>query len=281
MLSPRPFLRWAGGKQWLARRICELMPRDTATYFEPFLGAGSVFFGALPATAVLGDINDRLIETYTTLRDDPSGVIRWLKRWPNSSSTFYAIRKGKYRAPSRRAAQFIYLNKTCWNGLYRVNRRGQFNVPFGRNDSRPTHDADNLYAVAKALKRVRLIAGDYSKALHSAGDRDFIYLDPPYISAHSDNGFRRYNERIFSWEDQLRLAHLAAELAERGCYVAVSNTNHKDVVSSYTGFMPIQLTRQSLIASSSKYRGSSIEVLLLSPTLSPYASSIQQRGRAP
>ena len=129
----KPFLRWAGGKQWLSRHLAHLLPAGSGTYYEPFVGGGSLYFTARPTKAVLSDSNPRLVETYEALRDDPQGVIAVLEGWSNDTQTYYEVRSGAYADRVHRGAQFIFLNRTCWNGLYRVNRQGKFNVPFGNH----------------------------------------------------------------------------------------------------------------------------------------------------
>jgi DNA adenine methylase len=130
----KPFLRWAGGKQWLAPRLAGIVPQEGFTYYEPFLGGGSLFFVVRPQKAVLGDVNERLIEAYQALRDNPNELISILSMWKNDEETYYKIRSTDFSDRTWSAAQLIYLNKTCWNGLYRVNREGKFNVPFGFNN---------------------------------------------------------------------------------------------------------------------------------------------------
>jgi DNA adenine methylase len=259
-----PFLKWPGGKQWLAARLAGLIPTNTEfTYFEPFLGGASLFFAARPRRAVLGDINPRLIETYVAVRDRPNQVIRYLTGWQNTKENFYEIRGDRYRGFIKRAAQFIYLNKTCWNGLYRVNREGEFNVPYGHHD-RTVFEREQLRDGSSILASAKLICADFDRALKTATAGDFVYLDPPYTVLHSDNGFRRYNEKLFSWEDQERLAETATELIRRGCRVVVSNAAHSKVAALYPAFAKYRVQRMSLLAADSSHRCSTREALFSS-----------------
>ena len=259
----KPLLRWAGGKQWLSSRLAPLILEGIGTYYEPFLGGGSLYFASLPFDAVLSDLNPRLVETYETLRDEPRDIISILGEWPNEKDTYYKVRDSNFLDCTLRVAQFIYLNRTCWNGLYRVNRQGNFNVPFG-NHKRVVFDADHLLEISQALKDAELRCSDFEKALAGAKKGDFVYLDPPYTAHHEQNGFRQYNDILFSWKDQQRLGDLAVTLAEKGCTVIVSNANHDSIIKLYPGFGHIELSRHSVIAASSKHRRVTTELLMAS-----------------
>lgn len=259
----KPFLRWAGGKQWISRRIAQLIPSDIGTYFEPFLGGGSVYFAVQPSTSVLSDLNPRLVETYQELRDRPLEVMDALGRWQNEEGVYYQVRKREFDDSIHRAAQFIYLNRTCWNGLYRVNKQGKFNVPFGYH-GREIFDEKHLKDVSEALKHAEVCHGDFDQVLSRAEKGDFVYLDPPYTSLHQKNGFRQYNESLFSWDDQKRLARTAAHLAKRGVTVLVSNANHGSVVDLYPGFFCLPVARHSILAAHSEHRRPTSELLIAS-----------------
>ena len=195
MSKIKPFLRWAGGKQWLATKLAGLTPRPKYTYYEPFLGGGSLFFTALPEKAVLGDINKEIVETYKTLRDSPSELIKILSQWKNNKKTYYELRTMEAKDPLWKAARFIFLNKTCWNGLYRVNRQGKFNVPFG-NHHRKVFSETHLLEVSVALRKAKIRHSDFQLLVETAASGDFVYLDPPYTVLHSKNGFRQRFQSI-------------------------------------------------------------------------------------
>ena len=259
----KPFLRWAGGKQWISGQLANSIHAEIGTYYEPFLGGGSVYFSALPRKAVLSDLNPRLVEAYQALRDTPLAVIAILGKWENDKQTYYRVRQQEFGDLVHRVAQFIYLNRTCWNGLYRVNRQGKFNVPFG-NHGRAVFNTQHLLEVSRALKNAEVHHGDFDQIVCRAEKGDFVYLDPPYISLHSKNGFRQYNESLFSWKDQQRLGRTAVRLAERGCHVVVSNANHNTVIELYPGFSYREVSRHSILAASSKFRRVTTELLIAS-----------------
>lgn len=257
-----PFLKWPGGKQWLVGRLSDLVPEDW-TYYEPFLGGGSLFFASQPEKSLLGDINPDLVEAYRAVRDNPSAVIQHLEKWPNSESEYYKIRGSTFRGRFKRAARFIYLNRTCWNGLYRVNKTGNFNVPYG-NHSRTIVQQKSLLASSKILKNVDLICADFRTTLKNLRKPAFIYLDPPYTVSHNNNGFLRYNEDLFSLDDQVELACLATKLSASDCKVLVSNANHEVIDALYTQFRKYTVDRKSLLSSDPSHRGETSEALFAS-----------------
>lgn len=263
----RPFLKWTGGKQWLATVApgLRLVPEDwQGRYYEPFLGGGSVFFSLGVDDALLSDANEELIEAYRGVKESPEDVIAALNGYPHDQSFFEAMRNRKPRTPHTKAARMIYLNKTAFNGMYRVNRRGQFNVPFGRYKNPMICPADRIRQASVALQNAQLVVGDFEDSLAEASAGALVYLDPPYITGHRNNGFLKYNAALFSWEDQQRLARLAVELADRGAVVMVSNSDHDEVTSLYSGFRKYAITRNTLIGGVGSERGPTREALLSS-----------------
>ena len=192
-----PLFRWPGGKRWLVPHLVRLVPQSVATYHEPFFGGGALYFAARPPSALLSDANRELIETYRTIRDAPADVEDRLRDLPRHRDGYYVVRASRPAAPIDRAARFIYLTTMAFNGIYRVNRRGQFNVPFGGRAYRSLGAAGTLRPYAAALAGADLRSVDFEEALDRAGPGDFVYLDPPYTVAHGNNGFLRYNESIF------------------------------------------------------------------------------------
>ena len=247
----------------MAKRLCRMIPDGIGTYYEPFLGAGSLFFAAAPRLAILSDLNSRLIETHRTLRSDPHGIMKILARWTNDKATYYKIREGTYAKRTLRAAQFIYLNRTCWNGLYRVNLAGRFNVPFA-NHGRSIFEESHVLAVSNALENATLIPGDFEDIVARAESGDFVYFDPPYTTLDGKNGFSKYNENLFTWRDQKRLGHTAVTLAERGCHVIVSNANYNPVLALYPGFCHLIVSRHSILAGNPESRRETSELVLCS-----------------
>ena len=232
-----PFLRWAGGKQWLARAMPALTPPSYSRYFEPFLGGGSAYFSLQPAAAHLTDVNPELIRTFRAIRDDPQRVIANLKRWKYDRQVFETVRSLRTRTDSSSAARFIYLNRTAFNGIYRVNRKGQFNVPFGHFTNPQLCNHERIETCSQALNKAKVIdAVDFEDATATAGRGDFVYFDPPYSTGHNNNGFVKWNSKLFFWTDQERLAALATRLTHRGVHVLVSNADHPAVTELYNGF---------------------------------------------
>jgi DNA adenine methylase len=263
--APRAFLRWAGSKRYLLRHLVPLLPTEIGTYYEPFLGSGSLFFLLRPDRAVLNDACQDLMDTYQALRDSPDLIIQALSEMRPDPVVYYRIRRARSTDPAIRAAEFVYLNKTAWNGLYRVNASGEFNVPYGRPKTDNISDAGNLLECSSALRhgRVALKLGDFEAATRTVAAGDLVYLDPPYVTRHNDNGFVDYNERLFSWADQERLAIAARRLADARATVIVSNANHSDVLALYPEFTAIQVDRQSTLAGSPASRGPVSEVILV------------------
>jgi DNA adenine methylase len=263
--TPRPFLRWAGSKRAYVAKLLEPIPREFGRYFEPFLGSGALFFALRPSEATLADACSELIDVYDAVRTDPDAVYRAATTPSMTSDAYYAVRSARSSDALVRAGEFIYLNHACWNGLYRVNSRGEFNVPFGRPRSTFVADLDNIRACHRLLasEGVRLEAGDFEESLKDCGRGDVVFLDPPYVTSHNNNGFIDYNEKLFSWNDQLRLARLAQDLVQRGCHVLVTNAHHADVIDLYPTFSVSTINRSSTLASDRTKRGRVAEALFI------------------
>ncbi|MDO1527907.1 Dam family site-specific DNA-(adenine-N6)-methyltransferase [Fulvimonas sp. R45] len=259
-----PFLKWAGGKRWLARDYVSFFNmKGIRRYVEPFLGSGAVFFSIQPESALLSDLNIDLVETYRSIRDNWQAVKRALGRHHkhHSPEYYYKVRSSIPKDGFARAARFIYLNRTCFNGLYRVNCRGEFNVPLGTKTS-VILDTDDFGAIADRLARVELVAEDFEKVIDRCGVGDFIFADPPYTVKHNNNGFVKYNENLFSWADQERLQCSLARAARRGARVIVSNADHPSIRELYNGCSINTLWRHSVMASESARRKVTSEVLV-------------------
>lgn len=261
--TPRPFLRWAGSKRALLPHIVEALPSSYGVYHEPFLGSGSLFFLLRPHRASLSDSCAELIQTFGAVRDNAQAVLHYLRPLKPNRQVFYAIRSNRSTARFKRAAEFIYLNKTCWNGLYRVNSRGEFNVPYGLPKTDQVVDEANLRACGTALAHqdIRLETGDFEAKLTKVTRGDLVFLDPPYVTRHNNNGFIDYNEQLFSWADQVRLARCAHELTDRGAHVLVANAFHSDVIDLYNDFNLIPINRASTLASNAAKRSRVTEAL--------------------
>lgn len=258
-----PFLKWAGGKRWLMPLAKELSAHCTGLYIEPFLGSGAMYFGLRPSRAILSDSNVELIETYRAIATEWRDVVKKLLAHDrlHSPDYYYKIRASKPTSPSGKAARFIYLNRTCWNGLYRVNRAGVFNTPIGTK-KRAVLDSDDFESVARLLSQSIICAGDFESSIDQAGAGDLIFADPPYTVRHQFNGFIKYNEQLFSWADQERLRNSLLRAKERGAIVMCTNADHASIRELYAGdFNIIPLSRYSAIAGSGGSRGNYAEVL--------------------
>lgn len=262
----RPFLKWAGGKRWLTKHVYQF-PAFDGRYIEPFVGGGSVFLTLRPKKSVLGDINGSLINCYSAIRDNSDLVERYLKEYAKGhasggASFYYRVRSSQPRSDCKKAAQFLYLNRTCWNGLYRVNRLGQFNVPRGTKDQVVFPDED-FGVLADALSKVELYCQDFERTMELARENDLIFADPPYTVLHNSNGFLKYNENMFSWDDQVRLKNASLRAAQKGAFVFVTNADHHSIRELYKGIAQIEsLPRQSKISGSVKGRKQTTELLL-------------------
>lgn len=249
-----PLLKWAGGKRWLLPHITRFAPAQFARYYEPFFGGGALFFATTPQNAVLSDLNSDLILMYSQVRDNLHEVLARLRRMPNSEAEYYRVRASSPRHPAARAARLIYLCSLSFNGIYRQNLHGQFNVPYGYKTHVDPCDAEKLTGISERLKGREIIEADFEDAVKMAGRGDFAYFDPPYTVAHENNGFVKYNAKIFSWSDQERLAAVALRLKRRGCRVLISNADHPSIRLLYHRFDVHPISRYSVMAASSEFR---------------------------
>lgn len=260
-----PFLKWAGGKRWFVSNFKDLIPQEFNRYIEPFLGSGAVFFYLCPEKAVLGDSNKELIDTYKAIKEKWKLVYRYLRKHHNNHSKdyYYKIRSSRPRSLASRAARFIYLNRTCWNGLYRVNLKGEFNVPIGTKSTVVFED-DCFDQISKVLQDAELHSTDFEELIDSAKKNDLIFVDPPYTVRHNNNGFIKYNEKLFSWNDQERL-HKALERAKsRGAKILGTNAYHDNVINLYdNSFKTLNVKRNSSISSKVDSRKKFDELVIL------------------
>jgi DNA adenine methylase len=240
---PKPFVKWVGGKRQLLKQFRDLNlypPHDfnpvKNTYFEPFVGGGAVFLDLLPKRAVLSDLNFELITTYKVVKNDVDKLIKLLKTYKYDKNFFLKIRskQSKDLSDVQIAAKFIYLNRTCFNGLYRVNSKGEFNVPFGNYKNPLICDEDNLKKISKALKNVKIYNEDYKNVLKRAKKGDFIYFDPPYYPVNRTSNFTGYTVEGFFEKEQEELKNIFVELHKRGCFVMLSNSDTSFINKLYS-----------------------------------------------
>jgi len=274
--SCRPFLKWPGGKRWIAPLLDDIIREDLdGTYYEPFAGAAAVFLSLQPSRAVLSDVNRDLIKCLSTVRQHPEAVVRGLRRLSNTSDCYYRVRRSQPRTSVGEAVRFVYLNRTCWGGLYRLNRNGDFNVPFG-DSGRPICRRGDIVAAASALESATLRHAEFGDVLPDAGRGDVVYADPPYTTRGQDNGFVRYNEVLFKWDDQERLAREAKRAATRGALVVVSGLWHPDLLRLYQGWWALRISRSSRVSRSPAGRRLVREAVLFSRLPSYYAGGGEQ-----
>lgn len=263
----RPILRWAGGKAWLVQKYPRLLDVPHVRYLEPFLGGAALFLHANPSTSVISDANREVIACYEEVATAPSAIWELYRHLVEAHSPENYLRLRKSRPASRleRATRLLYLNRSCFNGIYRVNRAGDFNVPLGSTRFHELTEA-SLIAFSQRVQRATMTCGDFQTVTSKAEAGDLLVLDPPYRVIESSDGFVRYNERVFTWADQERLASEATLAAKRGVTVLATNAAHPSVVKLYPReeFSFRRVARKSAVAASSDSRGNYFEILIKS-----------------
>jgi DNA adenine methylase len=262
----KPFLKWPGGKRWLSTEIVRLLNGYRfRRYFEPFLGGGAVFFALRPENAILSDINHDLINTYIQVRYRPHALVSMLRQMPVDGEVYCNVRRDSPKRNMERAVRFLYLNRTAFGGMYRVNQSGLFNVPFGggQRTPAPLWQEHLLIDASRNLKRALLLCADFEEVLAQAGAGDVVYCDPTYTVSHDNNGFIRYNERNFSWSDQERLAASCHRVAGRGATVVLSNAAHDKILELYRSCEVRTLNRLSVLCPDPEKRGPRKELLVI------------------
>lgn len=261
----KPFIKWAGGKRWLLNSPNFGLPEFSGRYIEPFLGGGAIFFHLAPPDAILSDVNERLIATYRSIRDEWRLVQASLAEFQerHSKEFYYEERCREHSSSHLRAAQFLYLNRTCFNGLYRENLKGQFNVPLGTKTQVTLLD-DDFEMASNILSRADLRTGDFEAVVAEAVEGDLVFLDPPYTTAHNCNGFVKYNQKIFTWDDQKRLMEAIRDATQRGARIVLTNADHESIHELYVELgVPTVVSRPSVISGSVNSRGGTTEALFI------------------
>jgi len=239
----QPVFKWPGGKRALIPSIEPFICRTYRRLVEPFCGGAALFFHLRPKGALLADRNDELINAYVQLRDNPEELIDRLKQMRNTESAYYEVRDRRPRTHVTRAARIIYLMRLSFNGIYRENLQGDFNVPYGYKTWISAFDEKRLRAASSALQDIEIKAQTYSDTMGSIRKDDLVYVDPPYTVSHNKNGFLKYNQTLFSWDDQKALAKACEEARQQGSLVIVSNADHVEVVELYPEFEYHQIKR--------------------------------------
>lgn len=272
--KPKPFVKWVGGKRQLLKQFRELglyPPEDfnpiINTYYEPFVGGGAVFFDLLPKNAKLSDLNKELVTTYNVIKNNVDELIKSLQKHIYDKEYYLEVRAKKVESLSdvEVASRFIFLNRTGFNGLYRVNKSGQFNVPFGRYNDPVICDEENLRRVSEALQEVKITHQDYKNVLKTTKSGDFIYLDPPYYPINATSSFTSYTAQGFLEKEQTELRDTFVKLHEKGCFVMLSNSDTPFINELYSGLDDItinKITAGRSINSKGSERGKITEVLV-------------------
>ena len=262
----KPILKWAGGKTQMLEDLLPKVPSSYGRYIEPFFGGGAMFFALQPEQAVIADSNPELINLYRQVANHVDDVIGQLKKYENTQEMFYAVRGQDWTmlSEAEAAARTIFLNKTCFNGLYRVNKKGQFNVPFGKYKKPKICDEEGLKAASAALKKAEIVCGDYLLVLeHYAQPGDFVFLDPPYLPISEYSDFKRYTKEQFYEEDHIELAKMVKNLHERGCHVILTNSNHPLVHELYAPFtIDVIQTKRHISCNGSTRKGEDVIVTI-------------------
>lgn len=272
LVKPKPFLKWVGGKRQLLDRFENIFPESFNVYHEPMVGGGAVFFHLTPKSAVINDTNEDLMRAYEVVRDNVDELINLLKSFKkNHSKDFYYQTRDEFNELKKEAngdnkielsARLIYMNRTCFNGLYRVNQKDEFNVPVGRYRDPTICDENTLRAASQILKNVQILCNDFEKAVKSVGANDFVYFDPPYDPVSETANFTEYTNRGFGKEGQKRLAQTFKELAKKGAKVALSNSDTDFIKNLYQRFNIHTLKAKRHVNSNANGRGEINELLI-------------------
>lgn len=252
----KPFLKWAGGKTQLLNELHKYVPNNFNKYIEPFIGGGAMFFSLNPHESIIADSNEELVITYRQVKDAVEEIIQHLETFEHNEEFYYNLRSldPSKLEHSYRAARLIYLNKTCFNGLYRVNKKGQFNVPYGKGNGSFLNE-EVLRNASEFLTDTTIINSDYLDVLNEfATDGDFIFLDPPYYPVGKYSDFKRYTKEFFYHEDQVKLKEEFDRLVNIGCKVILTNSDHEVILDLYSDYQTDIIETRRMISSNSKTR---------------------------
>ncbi len=248
-INCKPFLRWAGGKSWLKKHLDDIIKiKEINNYHEPFLGGGSIFFHLQPKQSNLSDLNPQLIEAYNALKENVDKVIEELMKFENTKEYYYSVRNKKFRSSEKRAAQFIYLNQTSFNGIFRVNLKGEYNVPYGFR-TKNFCEQENLRLVSQVLEKTKINSNSFADTINNVRANDLVFLDPPYTVTHNQNGFIKYNAKLFDLNKQYELSEYIDEIKNKGAYYILTNAAHDvvDNIFSKEGDYKKKVSRASVI----------------------------------
>jgi len=265
-----PFVKWAGGKRQLIPQMEEYLPKNYNKFIEPFVGGGALFFHMKPKMAVLIDINEDLINCYEVIKHNPFELIRSLKKHKNEKEYYYQVRSADREIESfkkwtnvEKASRTIFMNRCCYNGLYRVNSKGEFNTPFGKYKNPKFCNEMNLNAVHESLKNAIIVQGSFEKCLDYAEKEDFVYFDPPYHPLSETANFTSYTKDNFGKDSQIKLRDVFKTLDDRGCKVMLSNSYNEFILDLYNDFKIVVLNAKRAINSNASKRGKIKEILVM------------------
>jgi DNA adenine methylase len=260
-------VKWAGGKRQLINILLKNIPSQYNMYLEPFVGAGALLFALSPKHAIVSDINPEIINAYLVIKNNVKTLISSLRKHINTENYFYRIRSKdpKRLSQVQRASRFIYLNRTCFNGLYRENSKGEFNVPFGNYKKPKILDKENLVTVSDYLNsnKIKILCRDYKKTVSLAKQGDFVYFDPPYHPFNATSSFTKYSKGDFTEKDQIELSQIFRELDNKGCYVMLSNSNTKFIRNLYRGYNIRSIAANRAINCKAERRGKGLYEVLV------------------
>lgn len=274
-VGAKPFVKWAGGKGQLLARLTSLMPKSFHTYYEPFLGGGALFFHLQPRVAVLNDVNKTLIGAYRSVQKNPQRLVeilseleeRYRSLRPEARRNFYNKIRDAFnhsKSPSyQKSAYLVFLNRTCFNGLYRENASGKFNVPFGAYKNPTICSADLINADSQALQNAKLLATTFDKAVAAAGKGDFVYFDPPYHPLSKTSQFTTYSQGGFLEREQVKLFETFCRLNDRGCMIMLSNSYTPFIRKLYADFRQQEVGANRAINSRAAKRGKISELIIM------------------
>lgn len=261
------FLKWPGGKKWFVTKYSHIFPKSYNYYIEPFLGGGAVFFHIEPKNSILSDSNSELINLYNVMRDYPEKLSMMMieHNANHSKDYYYKIRSSKFIDSVQNAARFLYLNRTCYNGMHRVNRKGEFNVPIGTK-TRCDQDIDKFSKYSEFLQEVDLSSCDFEDSISKAQQNDLVFVDPPYVVATKQNAFINYNDKLFSWGDQKRLLNSLCEAKRRGAIIIATNSDNSQLNEMYleNEFYTQVISRSCVMAANANKRTPIKELLITS-----------------
>lgn len=275
-MTVKPIMKWVGGKRELLPELRKNIPssfdKETNTYYEPFIGGGALLFDILPHYGVINDSNEELINLYTVVKNDVDSLIREVSSYPYDKDFYYSIREldrkegfPDFLSDIQRAARTLYLNKTCFNGLYRVNKKGQFNTPFGKYSNPTICKENDLKDVSSYFNDndISIMSGDFAQCVKDAQEGDFVYLDPPYVPLSKTSSFTSYTKEGFEDCDQKRIKSIIDDLSNNGVYVLMSNSSSSDVFDLYSSDYNIETVKVARKVNSKAHKRNKIDEFLI------------------